>query len=350
MGDDAKYVRENAPQFIRSVIEETKALPEIDSVESLRDEQIDALGGGVDAATYLVKSKDKQVVIKLSTNTIEAEAEALKAWKEQGALVPEVSAHGTVPASKEDDPKVMYLVQEAITDENGRIAETAANLLTYSPDKAREVGRLLGNELKKMHGAVSDRSFGDFVDSTGNTAPFKTWNAYISGYLDEHRDYLKEIGVSDEQLSQLQKFIDSESFVSQGVYLHGDFSIRNAAIRSYKPLKVFLFDPNPIVGDPAWDVAVLVNNYEYQKRQMEHGADNQDLHERYKDLHDGFWKGYSLDISQQSLKLSQFFHTILQAQYKADKVEKDEADTVELQVRKELIYDLLGQLTKGVTE
>lgn len=105
-----------------------------------------ALGGGVDAATYLVRCPQRDVVVKLNRDGLEAEARALRAWRPYTERVPEVVGLGTVlPAG--DPPSIKYLILSAVKNDEGNLVETAADLLDRSPQSARAVGRGLGAEV-----------------------------------------------------------------------------------------------------------------------------------------------------------------------------------------------------------
>ncbi len=348
LSKDAATLRKKAPDLIASVIEKTHALPQIDSIEDLRSEQVSVLGGGVNAAVYLVRSSNKQVIIKLHYDGLEAEAEALKAWKARHVRVPSVLDSGIVLKTKNSKRPIKYLIQSAMLDKHGRIVETCASYLVDKPDKARAIGRLLGKELNKLHSAIANRSFGEFSDSPGNTAAYASWNAYMLGYLDAQTEYLKSIGVSEKQLAGVQKYIEDCKFIKTGRYLHGDFSIRNAAIKSHEPLAVALFDPNPLIGDPTWDVAVLFNNYEYQKRRMEYDDRHRELYIRDQQLLAGFKQGYDRTIRKKRLKVAQLMQAALQAKYKSDKVRANKSEPLELRVRNEFLSDIIGEISGSV--
>ena len=65
---------------LRWVLQDSGAFPDLPEVDQLTPEQV-ALGGGVDAATYLVRCPHRDVVVKLKGNGLEAEARALRAWR-----------------------------------------------------------------------------------------------------------------------------------------------------------------------------------------------------------------------------------------------------------------------------
>lgn len=313
-----KLVRRRAPRYIKSIIEGSKALPEIDSIEELRPENFNALTGGNLSATYLVRSPGNQVVIKLRTSYIEAEAESLIAWKKRRVRTPKAISYGLVPVSRYEKLKIKYLILEAIIDSNGRVAESAHDYLVVNPGKSRTIGRLLGAELNKMHSAIAQRSFGDFADSDGNKAAFRSWNSYIIGYIELHQGYL--ISISDEaSVKAVKRFIKQHRFSSRPRYVHGDFSIRNALISSYDPMKLYIFDPNPIIGDPSWDIAVVANNFYLHKTRMFYNEDLSDLYRRDQQIWIGFRQTYTRKIDAEAVLLARLVHSIFQIGYENDK-------------------------------
>jgi hypothetical protein len=84
-------------------------------------DQVDSVGGGVDAATYLVKRPDGDVVVKFNSEGLESEAGALRAWKPYTERVPGVLGIGTVPSSV--DPPTKYLILAALKNDDGDEAD-----------------------------------------------------------------------------------------------------------------------------------------------------------------------------------------------------------------------------------
>lgn len=334
----ARRLRSRAPVYLRSIIEESQILPGVSSVKELRSEHLQTMGGGAEAATYLLNTPGKQLIIKFSYGGIAAEAEALKVWKARHVRVPHMIAHGQVPA----DQRVKYLVQQALVDYHGRVGETCADYLLHKPEQSRSVGRLLGRELTKLHQAVAKRSFGDYADNLGNTAPYGSWNKYIMGYIDLHAEFLEQLGVSQIQFEKLRDIIQKRRFLKCGRYLHGDFSVRNAVVTSHEPLKVGVFDPNPIIGDPTWDIAVMFNNRDYRRRRMKYDDHEHDLFRRDQQLVIGLQQGYGRQIDEGSLEISQLAQALLQTAHQADTT----SDKVKLRVRHETVLDLVGKILK----
>src|SRR5215216_5110817 len=104
--------------MLRWVLEDSGEFPDLPRLDQLAPEQVVELGGGVDAATYLVRCPGRDVVVKLKSNGLEAEARALRAWKPYTTRVPEVLKAGTVPSVGKRPMK--YLVLAALKNDAGR--------------------------------------------------------------------------------------------------------------------------------------------------------------------------------------------------------------------------------------
>jgi|GEM_PF-1260828 len=339
MPPDGKRVRAHAPKLIASVINETNALVSVASIKELRTEHLQALSGGVDAATYLVNIPHEQVIIKLSTHGLDAEAETIEAWRKRHVRTPKVIKTGIVPRTRHNKQPIKYLVQQAMLDNEGRLIETCASYLVRAPHQARSVGRKLGHELGKIHSCVTRRRFGEFKDASGDRKSYTTWNAYMVEALRGQMKYLLQLGASEEVIEKVLTVFKTQHYIKKGRYLHGDFSIRNAAVKSYDPLKVSLFDPNPVIGDPSWDISFLRNNYEFEKRRLAYDESQRDLYVRNQQLWIGFKQGYSRMIHEDNLRTAQLIQAIYQAQYT-----EGIGDKVGFRVRSEFILDTLKQL------
>jgi fructosamine-3-kinase len=235
------------------VLEDSGEFPDLPGIDQLTPEQVVELGGGVDAATYLVRCPRRDVVVKLDSSGLEAEARALRAWKPYTSRVPEVLGLGTVPSTGERSTK--YLVLTALKNAAGRLLETADEYLERSPASARELGRAVGAELQRMHQAVDETGFGNFADSPGSERTYGSWSGYLEDFFALHADFVRHLGISADRIQATLAFIRACPFVAQGRFLHGDVSIRNVGIFDDQPITVALFDPNPLSGDPSWDIA-----------------------------------------------------------------------------------------------
>jgi aminoglycoside phosphotransferase (APT) family kinase protein len=243
---------------LRWVLEDSGEFPDLPGLDQLAPEQVVELGGGVDAATYLVRCPHRDVVVKLKSDGLGAEARALRAWQRYTPRVPEVLGLGTVPSAGERPTK--YLILAALKNDAGRLVEPAAEYLDRSPASARELGRALGAELHRLHQAVAGTGFGNFADSPGSGRTYRSWSGYLEDFFALHADLVQQLGIGEDRIQATLAFIRACPFVGEGRFLHGDVSIRNVGIFDYQPIAVGLFDPNPLSGDPSWDIAPMMNN------------------------------------------------------------------------------------------
>jgi aminoglycoside phosphotransferase (APT) family kinase protein len=334
-------LREKAEAHLRWVIEESGEFPDLPKLDQLSDDQVVSMGGGVDAATYLVKCPDRDVVVKLNSQGLEAEARALRAWKPYTERVPEVLGLGTVPSSGE--PGIKYLLLPALKNDDGEVVETADDYLERSPESARELGRAVGLELHRMHQAVDETGFGNFADSPGSERTYDSWSAYLEDFFVLHADFVQQLGVDDDQIQAVGAFIRSCSFVAEGRFLHGDVTIRNVGVYSYRPITVGLFDPNPLSGDPSWDIAPMMNNAAFNEiRHRREGVPPEPL-TRDRELLAGFWESYSDHVAEESLLTAQLVQAILQAEYRQDRLDRSETDTADVEVTYEFIRTIVDR-------
>jgi fructosamine-3-kinase len=327
MDMNTKRLRQRAPQYLQSIIEQTHAFPSLSSLDQLESDALTVITGGMLSANYLLRLPDEQaVVIKLLFEGAEAEAEALAFWHRSGANVVEVIRAGTVPKTKRTKHPVKYLILEGVLDHDSRPAPTCQQYVTEHPSATLHVGRLLGRELAKMHTRTTYRTFGEYADLPNANAPFKSWNAYLEGYIDMHHDYLLTLNIVDADIDRLRHAIRSSRFSSHGRYIHGDFSLRNALIEKRRPLTVKIFDPNPTIGDASWDLAVLQNNHDFSRRKAELAPNNNSYHAQHRTDHDiwrGVVRGYETVTRQQinmyHIVLSQIMQTIFLLQIEEKK-------------------------------
>lgn len=166
---------QNSETYLRWVIDESGEFPDLPKFDQLTDDQVVSMGGGVDAATYLVKGPDRDVVVKLNSEGLEAEARALRAWTPYTERVPEVLGLGTVPSS--ENPPIRYLLLPALKNDDGEVVEIAKDYLERSPANARELGRAVGVELHRMHQAVC---WPDSGRPTRATSQLSLWSPHSS--------------------------------------------------------------------------------------------------------------------------------------------------------------------------
>lgn len=358
MAHKTKRLRENAPKYIASVIANSSAFDGIKGLDDLKTKAVRPLAGGMMSANYLVEIPGRPaVVIKLLYDGADAEAEALHFWQTSGANVVTVLQHGIVPSTKRTKHHIKYLIMEAVLDKDGQPAPTCDNYVVEHPTAIRRIGYLLGQELATMHARTSHRTFGDFADLP-QAAPYKSWNAYLEGYIDMHYKYLLSIGIAAADLEKLRSVVMHTRFAAHGCYVHGDYSLRNSMIEKTRPLTIAIFDPNPVIGDPSWDLAVLYNNYHFAKRRVELAPDHKRYVATYKlerSTLRSFVKGYEAttgaEINMRHVILSQIMQTMFLAQTEEDKraanrkKHKHAALELEVQVRRDNLIQKMYLLT-----
>jgi aminoglycoside phosphotransferase (APT) family kinase protein len=327
---------------LRWLLQDSGEFPDLPELDQLTPEQVVELGGGVDAATYLVRCPGRDVVVKLKSNGLEAEARALRAWKPFTPRVPEVLGLGRVPSVGERSMK--YLVLAALKNAEGRIVETADEYLERSPASARELGRAVGAELHRMHQAVDEMGFGNFADSPGSERTYRSWSGYLEDFFSLHADFVQQLGIGEDRIQATLAFIRACPFVAEGRFLHGDVSVRNVAIFGYRPITVGLFDPNPLSGDPSWDIAPMMNNVAYNELRSRRERVPSKVLGRDRELLDGFWESYPRGVAEESLLTAQLMQAVLQAEHRQDRLRHGQVDTVEVDVTYEFIRAALDRV------
>jgi fructosamine-3-kinase len=321
--------------MLRWVLDDSGAFPDLRGLDQLPAEDVAELGGGVDAATYLVRCPHRDVVVKLKSNGLEAEARALRAWRPYTTRVPEVLALGTVPSPGERPTR--YLILAALKNDEGRLVETAAEYLDRSPAGARELGRAVGAELHRMHQAVDETGFGNFADSPGSERTYRSWSGYLEDFFALHADLVQELGINEDRIQATLAFIRACPFVAEGRFLHGDVSIRNVGIFHDQPFTVGLFDPNPLSGDPSWDIAPIMNNVAYNELRARRERGPSEVLLRDRDLLEGFWESYPGGVAEDSLLTAQLVQAVLQAEHRRERRRRSQADTVDVEVTDQFI-------------
>jgi hypothetical protein len=232
---------------------------------------------------------------------------------------------------------IKYVVLAALKNDAGQIVETADEYLERSPASARELGRALGAELQRMHQAVDKTGFGNFADSPGSERTYSSWGGYLEDFFALHAELVRLLGIGADRMQATLAFIRTCPSVAEGRFLHGDVSVRNVGILRYQPIDVGLFDPNPVSGDPSWDIAPMMNNVAYNElRQRRKGVPSTVL-VRDRELLEGFWESYAGGVAQESLLTAQLVQAVLQAEHRQDRLRHNQADPVDVEVTYEFI-------------
>jgi aminoglycoside phosphotransferase (APT) family kinase protein len=239
-----------------------------------------------------------------------------------------------------------YLVLGALVNDDGDLVETATEYLARNPARARDVGRQLGAELQHMHEARCPTGFGNFADSPGAGRTYDSWNSYLEDFLVQHASYVKALGVAGCQVEKARAFIRRCGYVDEPRYLHGDVSIRNIAMRSYDPVSISLLDPNPLAGDPSWDIAPMTNNVEFSGRRHRADGGASDTLALDSDIVAGFWEFYPHVIAHSSLLTAQLVQAVLQAQHRQRASHFGDTDDLDVEVVHEFIRDVMDRMSE----
>jgi fructosamine-3-kinase len=222
--------------------------------------------------------------------------------------------------------------------------ETADDFLEKSPASARELGRALGLELHRLHQAVDQTGFGNFGDSPGSERTYQSWSAYLEDFFVIYADFVQQIGIDDDQFEAVRRFMRACPFVAEGRFLHGDVTIRNVGVYSYRPITVGLFDPNPLSGDPSWDIAPMMNNVAFNELRDRRESESPAPLTRDRELLAGFWETYPDEVAEASLLTAQLMQALLQAEHRQDRLHRNETDTIDVAVTHEFISSLVNRM------
>ena len=205
------------------------------------------------------------------------------------------------------------------------------------------MGEALGAELARLHEAVDPDGFGNFGDAPGTERPYDSWGAYLSDYLAAHHDFLTGLGVSEEQLRRTHDVIRATRFVDEPRFLHGDVSVRNLAVYGDDPMVVGLFDPNPVSGDPSWDLAPVANKVALAEELRRRGGAPEQL-----EAHAAVWAGVRRaygDVDEDRMLTAQLVQGVLQAESRHDRRRDGELDDREVEVADDFVRDLVDRLS-----
>ncbi len=315
---------------------------------------ITLLSGGINAAAYLVQHRDWSVVVKFDYRSMRAEAEALAAWRQRGASVVSLLNTGEIPLKIGSRYPVRYVILEGVMTPAGEPAPAAITYITEQPRLAPSFGEAVGRQLALMHSATTKRRFGEYADMEGtNTKPYGTFNTYLAHYLEWYKAlFIDELGYSAKRYQQLIRQVRRTRFPRTGRYIHGDPSPRNILMASQRPLSITIIDPNPIVGHPTWDLAIITNNAELTRRKSQLRPDNRQyrLEARWRAGYaEGVITGYHAQtkrrIHSRHLRLVRLVHGLMLtsiAVATAQNAAHGLAEDVDVRAHREMLADLMA--------
>jgi fructosamine-3-kinase len=287
-------LRLNAPSYVRSILTQSRKLASV--LGDYRSVTIAPVkNGGNLSACYMLTTPTGRFLLKLRHAGLFAERTAMSQWRRSGASVAEVVSGGIVPSTRGSAQSVKYIVLELVLDSSGEAAQTGTDFVKTNHHRTKSIGYQMGAELAQMHRASTTKTFGEFGDMWGKSAPYGTMNSFLSSHIDNSEALLTQMGYNRQLLKRLHTEISKIRFVKHGRYLHGDYSLRNILIARSRPLKIVVIDPNPLIGDPSWDLAVLYNNVDFARRQLAHQpgtAKTKRLYELERDCLAGLIQGY----------------------------------------------------------
>jgi fructosamine-3-kinase len=349
--------RLEAPTYLQVLIEQLAGIEGLASLQELSKDELTPLLGGKMSILYALRVRGRWVVVKFRSRGGQAEAQALRAWHQVGASVVQAMTHGVIPQVRAGKLNVHYLVMEAAVDPLNDIAQTAQAYLINHPDEAEAIAEPLGAALAGMHRAMVGTDFGEFADMgeqrEGEGAP-QNWASYLVGYLGKHSDDLLRLGFPHQKIETLTQRVDQIEFHPWGVMLHGDFSPRNSVLISRLPYQLKVFDPNPIIGHPSWDFAILANNREFSKRRADRCSDRQDLKIK-REVEEATWQGVlhgyqaagGVNYSEEAIAAAQLMHCLYLLPQKVYTGQgKNVAEDLESYVVRESLSDKIERLTR----
>jgi hypothetical protein len=116
-------------------------------------------------------------------------------------------------------------------------------------------------------------------------------------------------------------------------YVHDDVTIRNVAVHRYDAISVVLFDPNPLSGDPSWDIAPVANNVALNELRGE-SAPSEAL-TRDRELLARFWTSYAGDVGEESQLTAELVQGVPQAEHRQDRLNQADTDPGDVEVTHE---------------
>ncbi len=347
---ETREIRENAPTLLLSLIENGK-LENVDSIQDLPERSLRPLAGRASACYFLTDNAQPRV-IKFRYSGVEAEAQALSLWQTHDVSVPDVYAAGVVPTTVQTKRLSKYIIMEGIVDTEGKPAPTGNQYALAHPEALPALGRLIGAELAKIHAISTSLPFGSFSDMGKPEDTVSTLKELFTNNLARERLYLHTLGIAEDQIHTLQEAIHEIDFPDQGVCIHGDPGLHNILIASEEPLEIKVFDPNPKIHDPYWDLARMsIRQAVIEEYAREHPEDAEfaETSQKEKAFIDTamavYWTNSGRKYDEKRMLVNEIFRGIGPLR----RYQKSDAETVPLGfMRKEIPRDTAVDLRKKV--
>lgn len=276
MHPEIQQVRRMSPDYIKELASVERSFSGVNHLGAT------ALNGGIMSACYLLPDSSNSLVIKFGASSKPHEGDVMSLWGQNGVKVPTIHDYGIVPSTRNTRVPVSYTLMGAVLDSEDNLAPTADGVVEVLPSAAAIVGKLMGIELGKIHGAAIESStFGSesIVNEFNGTAC--SWSEYLCNEVERHRSLLIQIGYSEELVRLLISSLSSANILDSKSYIHNDPSLRNILIPSTDPLEICVIDPNPIIGDIHWDFAHMANKVHSARKRFEAHPNVRKLQEIY---------------------------------------------------------------------
>lgn len=221
---------------------------------------------GIISAVYDVDTKEGRRIVKLREHGALAEAAVYVEWGVHNVTTPSVLRAG----SPGEDIDWSYVVMEPVLDHDGNLAPLGTEI---GEEHRNTLDFFLGTNLAKMHKATGEH-FGRLLDQNSEQLEFKSWNEYFNYKLTELESELRaKLRLSIEEIMDLNRLSELD-YVRLPVYAHGDLGIYNILVRQINPFDGVIFDPNPLLADPYYDVAYVLNGKEvWLKKEIDMDTD-----------------------------------------------------------------------------
>ncbi len=302
MFPEAQELRREAPENLVSMIE-TGVLENVSSLADLESSQVSVLDGGENSTCFFLNDNDQPVIVKFRHAGSSSETKALIVWGEHDLPVPKVISHGIVPGTQDFPNSTKYLVEEAIMDNDGNLSKSGYRFIAENPGELASVADRMGKILAGIHSVKANgMKFGGFADTWGNANGIDSFEDYLVGSIKFQREFLTQEGLSPESIDSIIKSIQAADFSEQGVYIHGDYGLHNVLVRNDNAEDVIVFDPNPLVADPYWDIAPILSKLEVKRRKAEANPQNIEFKEEFekeKVYVDSLIKAYKVEMGEE---------------------------------------------------